>query len=198
MQRRNREGSTSGGHMETGKKCSVEDNVAQNESIVKEGHEEPSDMINGSNMQEDTISPSGNAKTDRNSKFTNNELKQDDNKSFASIVKEQMEKSDNKLDFIPPDMNENGDEIAIFDEKLVAEGLKRWKMIVSSYFVGTQMSIYEVRYNVRRMWGRYGLEKVYTNGNGFYFFKFKNKECVQYVAENGPWMINNKHMIVQE
>ncbi|GJV18773.1 RNA-directed DNA polymerase, eukaryota, reverse transcriptase zinc-binding domain protein [Tanacetum coccineum] len=76
--------------------------------------------------------------------------------------------------------NENGDEVAIFDDELVTEGCKKWKMTVCGYFVGTQMSIYKVRYNVRRLLGRFGLGKMFMNGNGFYFFKFKNMEGVQY------------------
>ena len=60
------------------------------------------------------------------------------------------------------------------------------------------MPLAEVRYNVRRMWGRYGLIRVCMNCNGFYFFKFRTEERLQFVVENGPWLINNRPMIVQE
>ncbi|GKB23590.1 putative ribonuclease H-like domain-containing protein, partial [Tanacetum coccineum] len=167
-QGRNRDGNVSKGIVEPGEEIGMEDNAAQNVSSVMEGHDEPSVMINEENVQKDTVSPFGNANTEERTKHTNNEIKQDNNKSFASIIKEQMEKCDNKLDFIPPDINEKGDEVAIFDDELVSEGSKRWKMTMCGYFVGTQMSLYEVRYNVRRMWGRaerFGFARVLVEIN---------------------------------
>nr|GEX21817.1 zinc knuckle CX2CX4HX4C [Tanacetum cinerariifolium] len=42
--------------------------------------------------------------------------------------------------------------------------------------VGYSMSIYEMRYNLRRMWRRYGLGDIIVDNNEIFFFKFKNVE----------------------
>ncbi|GKE17763.1 RNA-directed DNA polymerase, eukaryota, reverse transcriptase zinc-binding domain protein [Tanacetum coccineum] len=57
--------------------------------------------------------------------------------------------------------------VVIFEEDLVKEGCKKWEITVRGYFVGAQMSLAEVKYNVRRMWGRHGLERVFMNGLNF-------------------------------
>ncbi|GKB30899.1 hypothetical protein Tco_0870300 [Tanacetum coccineum] len=146
---------SSKGIMESGEEISKEINDTQNVSIDMEGQDESSELNNKNTMQNDTVSSLGDANNDERIKHTDKELKQDNNKSFAN-------------------------EVAIFDDELVTEGCKKWKMTVCGYFVGTQMSIYKVRYNVRRLLGRFGLGKMFMNGNGFYFFKFKNMEGVQY------------------
>ncbi|GKE27956.1 RNA-directed DNA polymerase, eukaryota, reverse transcriptase zinc-binding domain protein [Tanacetum coccineum] len=59
------------------------------------------------------------------------------------------------------------------------------------------MSYYELRYNLIRMWGKFGLKEIVTQ-NGAFLFKFKESEGMDFVLENGPWMVNNKPLIVQK
>ncbi|GJZ07504.1 hypothetical protein Tco_0541297 [Tanacetum coccineum] len=40
---------------------------------------------------------------------------------------------------------------------------------------GQNMGFYELRYNVRRMWGKYGLKEVTVNASGVNLFKFKDE-----------------------
>nr|GEX49574.1 ribonuclease H-like domain-containing protein [Tanacetum cinerariifolium] len=85
--------------------------------------------------------------------------------SFATAVRNNNAVMNNKLDFIPPDLNDKGDDIAIFEEELVQEGCRKWDMNICGYFVGSQMLLAEVKYNVRRIWGKHGLSRVFMNGN---------------------------------
>ncbi|GKC21442.1 zinc knuckle CX2CX4HX4C containing protein [Tanacetum coccineum] len=48
------------------------------------------------------------------------------------------------------------------------------------------------------MWGKYGLRKIASIGNGNYVFKFNNENRLQTVIENGVWIVNNKPMVVQK
>lgn len=73
----------------------------------------------------------------------------------------------------------------------------RSRILLCGYFVGTKMTLNEVKYSVRRMWGKHGPMKVFMNGNGFYMFKLRSEEGVQLMVENCQWIINNKPMIVQ-
>ncbi|GJY88126.1 retrovirus-related pol polyprotein from transposon TNT 1-94 [Tanacetum coccineum] len=92
---------------------------------------------------------------------------------YAKIVNNLNEMYSNKLEFVMHDLDEEGVTIVKFEDDLVKEGCRKWVNTVCGYFVGTKMAIAEVKYNVRRMWGRFGLDKIATNGHGFYFFQIQ-------------------------
>ena len=76
-------------------------------------------------------------------------------------------------------------------EELVMEGSKKWLLTLCGYLVGFKMSYQEIKYNLRRMWGRYGLKDIIVQ-NGMYVFKFKDEEGMNFVLENRPWMVNTE------
>ncbi|GJX03728.1 retrovirus-related pol polyprotein from transposon TNT 1-94 [Tanacetum coccineum] len=79
---------------------------------------------------------------------------------YAKIVNNLNEMYSNKLEFVMHDLDEEGVTIVKFEDDLVKEGCRKWVNTVCGYFVGTKMAIAEVKYNVRRMWGRFGLDKI--------------------------------------
>lgn len=56
--------------------------------------------------------------------------------------------------------------------------------------------IHELRYHIRRMWSKFGLREVIVNNSGVNLYKFKDEESVLKVLDQGPWMVNNRPMIV--
>ncbi|GJY36109.1 RNA-directed DNA polymerase, eukaryota, reverse transcriptase zinc-binding domain protein [Tanacetum coccineum] len=62
----------------------------------------------------------------------NNEQKENINSgsTYAKMVTKGMQIVNNKLDFIPTEINEDGSEIMIFDEDLVDKGSVQWKLTV--------------------------------------------------------------------
>nr|GFA69546.1 zinc knuckle CX2CX4HX4C [Tanacetum cinerariifolium] len=62
----------------------------------------------------------------------------------------------------------------------------------------TKTASYELNYHLCRMWGKYGLRKITSIGNGNFVFKFNNESGLQTVIENGVWIVNNKPMVVQK
>nr|GEV82383.1 ATPase, F1/V1/A1 complex, alpha/beta subunit, zinc knuckle CX2CX4HX4C [Tanacetum cinerariifolium] len=46
--------------------------------------------------------------------------------------------------------------------------------------------------------GRYGLKDNVVDADGMYYFKFKNKEGVNYVIDQRPWLVNGKPFLVQK
>ncbi|GJR37288.1 RNA-directed DNA polymerase, eukaryota, reverse transcriptase zinc-binding domain protein [Tanacetum coccineum] len=111
-------------------------------------------------------------------------------KSYANKLTNGVNANDNELFFIPTVMKENGEKLVIFDEELVKEGSEKWKFTVCGYFVGYRMGVNELRYNVRRMWGRYGLKDSVVDADEMCYFKFKNEEGMNYVIDQSPWLIN--------
>ncbi|PWA61104.1 zinc knuckle CX2CX4HX4C [Artemisia annua] len=77
------------------------------------------------------------------------------------------------------------------------KGSEKWNLTVCGQFVGCSMHPSELRYNIRRMWSKYGVVDI-VHKNGQFLFKFKNKDGMDAVLESGPWMVNNKPLFVQK
>lgn len=92
---------------------------------------------------------------------------------------------------------ELGNEVVVFDEILVQKRSERWNLTVCGKFVGHSMNPSQLRYNIRRMWSKYGVADIVYN-NGQFTFKFRNKEGMEAVLDSGPWMVNNKPLFVQK
>ncbi|GKD48359.1 RNA-directed DNA polymerase, eukaryota, reverse transcriptase zinc-binding domain protein, partial [Tanacetum coccineum] len=117
-------------------------------------------------------------------------------KSYAKTVeKKELNKN---LYCIPTSKKDNGDEVVVFDEEIVEEGSKKWLNTVCGYFVGCNMSPGELRYNIRRMWSKYGLYDIISNGNSVWLFKFRNKEGMNTIVNQSPLMVNGKPLMVQK
>lgn len=117
-------------------------------------------------------------------------------KSFVDVTKSTTTEYMNKLSLIPVEIEE-GREVVIFDEDLVMEGSRKWMLTLCGHFVGCKMSYYELKYNISRMWGRFGLKDIVVH-NGLYLFKFRELEGMNHVLESGPWLVNNKPLMVQK
>ncbi|GJY09143.1 RNA-directed DNA polymerase, eukaryota, reverse transcriptase zinc-binding domain protein [Tanacetum coccineum] len=115
-------------------------------------------------------------------------------KSYATTVCENV--VDNKLKLIPTGVS-NRREVVMFDDEFLHEGIKKWQMTLCGHFVGYRMSYAELRYNLGRMWGKYGLIDIITQ-NAIFLFKFRGDEGMNHVLESGPWIVNNKPLFIQK
>ncbi|GJZ21103.1 hypothetical protein Tco_0558142 [Tanacetum coccineum] len=107
--------------------------------------------------------------------------KKEDNKSqrtYANMVTKDMKVVNNKLDFVHTVINEEGSEFVIFDETLVEKGSAQWKLTVCGHFVGYKMIVHELRYNIRRMWSKWGIDDIDMKADGTCMFKFRNEEGI--------------------
>ncbi|PWA97321.1 hypothetical protein CTI12_AA029930 [Artemisia annua] len=116
--------------------------------------------------------------------------------SYASIVKNDEFPKD--LLFIPTELNETGNEVVVFDEMLVKNGSERWMLTACGQFIGFNMHINELRYNIRRMWSKFGITDISASKNGQYLFKFRDIEGLNNVIDKGPWMVQNKPLFIQK
>ncbi|GJU75090.1 RNA-directed DNA polymerase, eukaryota, reverse transcriptase zinc-binding domain protein [Tanacetum coccineum] len=87
---------------------------------------------------------------------------------------------------IPTEFDSNGNEIVVFDEVMIVEGSKRWEKTLYAYFVGYSMYVNELKYNLRKMWSRYGFKDIVDYNNGIYFMKFNTDELVK----NKPFIVH--------
>ncbi|GJV37854.1 RNA-directed DNA polymerase, eukaryota, reverse transcriptase zinc-binding domain protein [Tanacetum coccineum] len=117
-------------------------------------------------------------------------------RNYANVaVKEELNQN---LFSIPTSVKENGEEVVIFDENIVEEGSKKWMNTLCGYFVGCNMSPPELRYNIRRMWGKFGMYDIISNRNGVWLFKFRHGEHLDTIVEQSPWKVNGIPLMVQK
>ncbi|GKA06590.1 RNA-directed DNA polymerase, eukaryota, reverse transcriptase zinc-binding domain protein [Tanacetum coccineum] len=96
--------------------------------------------------------------------------------SYVGTLTKNVTADDNKLFNIPTSVNSKGEEVVLFDEDLVLEGCEKWKLTVCGYFVGCKMHINVLKYNIKRMWTRFGLKDIVVDADEMCFFKFKDEE----------------------
>ncbi|GJU38598.1 zinc knuckle CX2CX4HX4C containing protein [Tanacetum coccineum] len=138
--------------------------------------------------------------------------------SFISAVQGMSQSGNNKLKCIPARVNELGIEVVDMDP-VIDGGSKAWVMTLVGYFVGLKMSHREILGHLRRIYGIAVLWHV-TNGlvdvQAFFlgkgdstlliYFtvvfpltqKKKSYEGMQFVLENGPWLVDGKPLFVQK
>lgn len=127
-----------------------------------------------------------------------NEVGTSAKKTYADVTAKNGSNNEAKLVTVPTELDSNGIEVVVFDEILIAEGSKRWDKTLCGYFVGKGMTDNELRYNLRRMWNRYGFKDIVNTSNGIFFMKFHNNEGLDYIVNNGPWMVSKKPFYVQK
>ncbi|GJW67965.1 RNA-directed DNA polymerase, eukaryota, reverse transcriptase zinc-binding domain protein [Tanacetum coccineum] len=139
-----------------------------------------------------------NSEMDKSKEMSSNQDDDVGKKSFAEVFSASLTDNDRNLECIPTEIDENGIEVVVFDEIMVAKGCKRWDLTLCGFFVGYKMSVNELRYNLKRMWSRYGFKDIVDYCNGVFFMKFHNEEGLNNVVNSGPWMVNRKPLVVQK
>nr|GEX19975.1 hypothetical protein [Tanacetum cinerariifolium] len=89
----------------------------------------------------------------------------------------------------PTEVDGDGNEFVVFDDAINNKGCKRWDLTLCGHFVGHQMSINELRYNLQRMWGRKGFKDVVDVTNGVFFMKLFSEDGMESVVNSRPWMV---------
>ncbi|XP_022024171.1 uncharacterized protein LOC110924476 [Helianthus annuus] len=74
----------------------------------------------------------------------------------------------------------------------------RFTNVLFGYFLGKRLAFLVVEYFVSHRWEKYGLQKCMLNGKGFFFFKFKSKDGMEQVLQDGPWLIRNIPLFLKQ
>ncbi|GKF15405.1 hypothetical protein Tco_0056867, partial [Tanacetum coccineum] len=98
---------------------------------------------------------------DENEKVNTNNMGFDNgvNKLFLNIVMPTLLSHSNKLETVPT-VYEEGREVVNFEEEIEEEGSKMSNITLFGYFVGCKMAYMELRYNLFKMWGKFGLKDI--------------------------------------
>ncbi|GJT20249.1 zinc knuckle CX2CX4HX4C containing protein [Tanacetum coccineum] len=177
---------------------SVKDDQVEKEMNGRSVNDDCSGVKGSDRNDDDVYDELGDNKINEDvNKLHKNNVNQSNNKSYADVTGENVIDFERKLVVVPTEIDDNGVEVVVFDEVMVEEGSKRWEKTVCAYFVGYGMSVNELRYNLRKMWSRYGFKDIMDSNNGVFFIKFNTDDGIEFVVNKGPWLVKNKPLIVQ-
>nr|GEZ11327.1 DUF4283 domain-containing protein [Tanacetum cinerariifolium] len=117
-------------------------NMSNGEDVLKEDERFP---ILSEAMNREKESTQANNSVDKNK--PDNDLNKS---SYVHIVKPSLTSNGNKLSPVQIGIKD-GRDVVLFDEELVEEGCKKWKLTLCGYFVGYKMTYMELRYNLFKM-----------------------------------------------
>ncbi|XP_022014947.1 uncharacterized protein LOC110914468 [Helianthus annuus] len=95
------------------------------------------------------------------------------------------------------DVNMEGVDVVIPVES-VKQVNDRFANTLYGYFLGKRLAFPVVEYFAKNSWAKYGLNRLMMNAKGFFFFKFNSKKGLEKLLEDGPWMIRNVPIILNE
>ncbi|GJV98058.1 retrovirus-related pol polyprotein from transposon TNT 1-94 [Tanacetum coccineum] len=64
------------------------------------------------------------------------------------------------------------------------------------FFVGKKVAFPLVKNYVTNTWAKFGFEKVMSDDDGLFYFKFASSNGLEQVLEQGPWLIRNIPLIL--
>ncbi|GJS72434.1 zinc knuckle CX2CX4HX4C containing protein [Tanacetum coccineum] len=125
--------------------------------------------------------------TQHNTKATNGN-------SFASVLQNKPNKKIVKITELRNDINVDGAAVAIPYEA-VEEVSSRFTNTLYGFFIGKRLAFPLVENYVKNTWAKYGLKRVQLHDD-FFLFQFNNKDGMDKVLEDGPWLIRTVPLIL--
>ncbi|KAK1406016.1 hypothetical protein QVD17_42273 [Tagetes erecta] len=112
--------------------------------------------------------------------------------SYAAATSGAKSKEFNDLiKYSPPAVLENGEMVVLVEPTIVEKAKTVYSNSLYGYFVGSYVRLDFVRFNLYKMWKKYGVKDISSNGNGIFYFKFQSVEGMEEVLKAGPWIVNN-------
>ncbi|XP_022014991.1 uncharacterized protein LOC110914510 [Helianthus annuus] len=144
---------------------------------------EPSSEHKGTSYTADKGKPSGSGSAER--------------LSFANVVKDKKETV--KVNFRVMESSEEVDGAdVVIPLSSVKQVTDRYANTLYGCFLGKRLAFPVVDFYAKNNWVKYGLSRLMMNAHGFFFFKFKTKEGMDQMLEDGPWMIRNVPIILKQ
>nr|GEU53086.1 zinc knuckle CX2CX4HX4C [Tanacetum cinerariifolium] len=104
----------------------------------------------------------------------------------------------NDANKVSSDSEKNENKEKLIKTLLSLKWSERWNLTASGYFVGYRMAPKELRYNIKRMWGKFKARDIIVNNDGACLFKLRDINGRNSVIDKGPWMVNNKPLFVKK
>ncbi|XP_058202838.1 uncharacterized protein LOC131317296 [Rhododendron vialii] len=101
-----------------------------------------------------------------------------------------------KLSFHPPQVKE-AKVVVCPPEDVVEAGIAKWNNYVVRYFLDKKLPFGAVSNTAFQIWKKFGIQKVMSNEQGFFFFKFSQVNAHKRVIAAGPWLFGDKLLVLK-
>ncbi|GJY81252.1 retrovirus-related pol polyprotein from transposon TNT 1-94 [Tanacetum coccineum] len=118
-------------------------------------------------------------------------------KSFASVLT--IESTKPKVNFralYNKGKVEETDFVLPVENVLAAR--KKFANSLVGFFVGKTVAFPLVHNYVKNTWGKYGFQKLISDDDSVFYFKFTSVTGMEQVMEKGPWMIRNQPLLLNK
>ncbi|KAF7120978.1 hypothetical protein RHSIM_Rhsim13G0137500 [Rhododendron simsii] len=117
--------------------------------------------------------------------------------SWSTVVAQNSGSSRMKLSYHPPQVKE-AKLVVCPPVEVIEAGVAQWSDCVVGYFLDKKLPYIGVRNIASRIWKKFGIQKVMTNEQGFYFFEFSQADAARRVIAAGPWHFGGKLLILKK
>ena len=117
--------------------------------------------------------------------------------SYAGVLKGNRHKGKIDVRYMPGEIGNEDDPVIIPIENLKSASIP-FVNTLYGYMIDKKLAFPVIQKEVRRLWKNVGLEEVFMNNKGFFFFKFSDEQGMLSVLEESPWlMFNNMPLFLQ-
>ncbi|KAK9049404.1 hypothetical protein SSX86_031627 [Deinandra increscens subsp. villosa] len=113
--------------------------------------------------------------------------------SYASVAAGLEE----TVQFCPPVVLESGEKVVMVKAEVIVQAKQLYRNHLYGHFVGSDLSLAFVRFNLYKMWKKFGIMDIQTNGAGIFLFKFDSEKGMNAILESGPWVVNNVPLCIK-
>ncbi|CAH1436138.1 unnamed protein product [Lactuca virosa] len=117
--------------------------------------------------------------------------------SYAGVLKGNRHKGKIDVKFIPGEKGKEEGPVIIPIENLKKASIP-YTNTLYGYMIDKKLAFPVIQQEVRRLWKNVGLEEIFMNSKGFFFFKFSDEQGMLSILEGSPWlMFNNMPLFLQ-
>ncbi|CAH1435588.1 unnamed protein product [Lactuca virosa] len=117
--------------------------------------------------------------------------------SYAGVLKGNRHKGKIDVKFIPGENGKEEGPVIILIENLKKASIP-YTNTLYGYMIDKKLAFPVIQKEVRRLWRNVGLEEIFMNSKGFFFFKFSDEQGMLCILEGSPWlMFNNMPLFLQ-
>ncbi|KAJ0093684.1 hypothetical protein Patl1_25491 [Pistacia atlantica] len=81
---------------------------------------------------------------------------------------------------------------------LTMKGRKKWRNCLVGSFIERKPLFHSVQSMTLKLWQKYGIKDIMMNEEGFFFFKYEEEAMMFQCLEDGPWLFQNKPIMLQK
>ncbi|KAJ0017704.1 hypothetical protein Pint_11879 [Pistacia integerrima] len=102
------------------------------------------------------------------------------------------------MQYHQPIFREDGTTAVCLPLEIALEGRKRWEICLVGSFVEKKPSFHSIQSLAMRLRKKYGIKEIMMNEKGFFFFKFAEETSILQCLEDGPWLFQNRPILLQK